>query len=184
MRNISLPSTLPQSIRSCSEINVVVLGLLFQLVSQQSSVLKTHKPTLTCFSLLVFFYAVLWVSEAIDVNRRFGVTARLVGRTSHLLGGLTASVLISVVCTKLAFVLLILWFCWFSFVAYNTFNEIKINNSRANNTEADSPVRRRFDNSWIVLCLRLVDIRFVSKIYKGKYFSWNKRHSSTRYGVP
>ncbi|WZY94431.1 hypothetical protein YC2023_066760 [Brassica napus] len=87
------------------------------------------------------------LSEAIDVNRRFGVTARLVGRTSHLLGGLTASVLISVVCTKLAFVLLILWFCWFSFVAYNTFNEIKINNSRANNTEADSPVRRRFDNS-------------------------------------
>ncbi|RID62691.1 hypothetical protein BRARA_E01747 [Brassica rapa] len=74
-------------------INVVVLGLLLHL---------------TCFSLLVFFYAVFRVREAIDVNRRFGVIARLVGRTSHLLGGLAASVLISVVSTELAFVLLIL----------------------------------------------------------------------------
>ncbi|KAJ0237019.1 hypothetical protein HA466_0252940 [Hirschfeldia incana] len=119
-------------------INVVVLGLL-QLMSQQSSVLKTHKPTLICFCLLIFFYAVLRVREAIDVNRRFGVIARLVGYTSHLLGGLAASVITSVVCTELAFVLLTLWCCWFSFVVYNTLNEIKINNSRENSTGADSP---------------------------------------------
>lgn len=121
-------------------INAGVLGLL-QLTNQESSVFETHKPTLICFCLLIFFYAVLLVREAIDVRKRFGSVARLVGHTSHLLGGLAAPVLISIVSTEFAFVFLLLWLFWFSCVAYDTFKEIKIN-SEANSTGASqsSPV--------------------------------------------
>ncbi|CAE5958993.1 unnamed protein product [Arabidopsis arenosa] len=106
-------------------VNAGILGLL-QLVSQQSSVLETHKASFLCFCVFVLFYAVLRVREAIDVRLRPGLVPRLVGHASHLFGGLAALVLISVVYAAFAIVLLILWFIWLSAVVYSTFSETMI----------------------------------------------------------
>lgn len=91
-------------------INAGIIGLLQFMNQQCSSVFETHKPTLICFCLLIFFYIILRVREAIDVRRRSGFVVRLVGHTSHLFGGLAALVLISVVCMAFAFVLFLLCF--------------------------------------------------------------------------
>ncbi|KAL1192523.1 hypothetical protein V5N11_012416 [Cardamine amara subsp. amara] len=120
-------------------VNAGIIGLLQLMNQQYFSVFETQKPTLICFCLLVFFYVVLRVREAIDLRRGYGFVARLVGHTSHLFGGLAALVLISVVCMDFAYVLLLLWFVWLSTVVYNTFNDIKIIYSEANRTSADSP---------------------------------------------
>ncbi|ESQ33618.1 hypothetical protein EUTSA_v10009399mg [Eutrema salsugineum] len=120
-------------------VNAGILGLL-QLLNQEkstttmtspndiiaSSVFETNKPALLCFCLLVLLYAVLRVVEAIDVRRRRGFVARLVGHTSHLLGGLAAIVLISVVYATFALVLLLLWFLCFFSVVYNVLRELLI----------------------------------------------------------
>ncbi|KAL1213838.1 hypothetical protein V5N11_034462 [Cardamine amara subsp. amara] len=106
-------------------VNAGILGLL-QLVSQQSSVLETHKVAFLCFCVFVLFYAILRVREAIDMHLRPGLVPRFVGHMSHLFGGLAAIVLISVVSAAFALAILLLWFLWLSAVVYNTLNEVMI----------------------------------------------------------
>uniref|UniRef100_A0A1J3EXD6 Uncharacterized protein n=1 Tax=Noccaea caerulescens TaxID=107243 RepID=A0A1J3EXD6_NOCCA len=118
-------------------VNAGILGLL-QLVTQQPSVLETHKAAFLCFCVFVLFYAVLRVHEAIDVRLRTGLVRRLIGHTSHLFGGLAALVLIYVVCATFALVLLPLWLLWLSAVVYNTFNEFLIY-LQANKTNVGLP---------------------------------------------
>ncbi|KAG7598949.1 hypothetical protein ISN44_As06g031550 [Arabidopsis suecica] len=106
-------------------VNAGILGLL-QLVSQHSSVLETHKAAFLSFCVLVLFYAVLRVREAIYVRLRPGLVMRLVGHASHLFGGLAALVLIYVVSAAFAMVLLVLWFLWLFTVVYKNFSEVMI----------------------------------------------------------
>ena len=98
-------------------VNAGILGLL-QLVSQQSSVLETHKAAFLCFCVFILFYAVLRVREAMDVRLQPGLVPRLIGHGSHLFGGLAALVLVSVVSTAFSIVLFLLWFIWLSAVVY------------------------------------------------------------------
>ncbi|EFH67222.1 hypothetical protein ARALYDRAFT_890760 [Arabidopsis lyrata subsp. lyrata] len=77
------------------------------------------------FCVLVLFYAVLRVCEAIYVRLRPGLVMRLVGHASHLFGGLAALVLIYVVSAAFAMVLLVLsWFLWLFTVVYKNFSEV------------------------------------------------------------
>ena len=106
-------------------VNAGILGLL-QLVSQQSSVLETHKVAFLCFCVFVLFNAVLRVREAMDVRLQPGLVPRLIGHGSHLFGGLAALVLVSVVSTAFSIVLFLLWFIWLSAVVYSNFGETMI----------------------------------------------------------